>query len=57
MSQKREIALLTCQKGLEDLKHTTDVRLAGMHSLKSLPEGACQLDSLLDAIKHPSDDI
>ena len=62
MSLKREITLLASEKGLEDLDHMTNVRLVGIHSLKSLLERACWLnmrerlsDTFLDAIKHPSD--
>ena len=60
---KREISLLVGDKGLEDLDHTSDVSLVGIHGLKSFLEGVCRLDArkrlsdaLLDAIKHLSDD-
>ena len=40
-----------------------DICLVGIDGLKSLPEGACQIDvrerlnnTLLNVIKHPSDD-
>ena len=63
MGVKREIALLAGEKGLEDLDHTSNVSLVGIHGLKSFLEGACHLDAhkrlsdaFLDAIKHPSDD-
>ena len=63
MSLKRDITLLVGEKGLVDLDHMVDVCLVGIHSLKSLPEGACWLnarerlnDALLNAKKHPSDD-
>ena len=63
MSLKREIVLLAGEKGLKDLDHTTDVHIVGKHNLKSLPKEACHLntrerlmDTLLDAIKHPSYD-
>ena len=63
VSLKREITLLAGGKGLEDLDHMTDVCLLGIHSFKSLQEGACRLnahkrlnDTLLNIIKHPSDD-
>ena len=55
--------MLVSKKGLEDLGHTTDFCLVGIHNLKSLPEGVCRLnaherliDTLLNVIKHLSDD-
>ena len=38
---KREVVLLACEKELENLYHTTDVHLVGIHYLKGLPKGAC----------------
>ena len=38
MGMKRDIVLLAGEKGLEDLDHTTDVRLFGIHGLKGLPK-------------------
>ena len=62
MGLKREITLLESEKSLEDLYHTADVRLIGIHCFKSLPKRARWLDArerlgnvLLDAMKHPSD--
>ena len=59
---KREIALLESEKSLEDLYHTTDVRLIGIHCFKGLLERAHRLDAcerlaniLLGSMKHPSD--
>ena len=61
VSLKRGITLLVGEKGLKDLNHMTNVCLVGIHSLKSFPQGACQLngherldDTLLNAIKHLS---
>ena len=42
---KREIALLTGEKGLKDLNRTTNVCRVDIHSLKSLPKGAFQLNA------------
>ena len=60
---KRDITLLPSEKGLEDLYHTTDVCLVGIHHLKGLPKGGRHLDTserlsnaLLNIVKHPSDD-
>ena len=63
VSMKQEITLIAGEKGLKDLDHMTNVRLIGIHSFKSLSEGACQLntrkrlsDILLDGVRHKSDD-
>ena len=45
MGLKREIALLEIEKSLEDLYHTADVRLIGIHSFKGLPKRACRFDA------------
>ena len=59
---KREIALFTCEKGLEDLYCMTNVYLVGVYRLKGFPEGAHQLDAherlgdaSIDVVKHQSD--
>ena len=59
---KREIALVESEKSLEDLYHTADVRLIGIHCFKGLPKRAHRFDAcerlgnvLLDAMKHRSD--
>ena len=62
MSWKREIALLASEKGLEHLDLMIDCCF-GIHGLKGFLEGASRLDarerisdSLLNIVKHPSDD-
>ena len=62
MGLKREIALLESEKSFEDLYHTDDVCLIGIHCFKSLSKRVRWLDArerlsnvLLDAMKHPSD--
>ena len=59
---KREITLLESEKSLEDLYHTADVCLIGIHCFKGVPKRAHRLDvrerldnALLDAVKHTSD--
>ena len=49
---KREIDMLAGDQGLEDLNHMTYVFLVRIHSLKSMLEGVCRLNT----IRHPSDD-
>ena len=56
---KREIALLESEKILEDLYHTTDVCLIGIHCFKGLRKRAHRLDArerlgnaLLNVVKH-----
>ena len=62
MGLKREIAFLESEKSLEDLYHTTDVCLIGIHCFKGLPKRTCWIDArervgnvLRNAMKNRSD--